>query len=720
MDTPSDIEAESLVSKVISTWRSGHHPNACDVLQRHPDLRQRHSLVLDLAYEEYCLRREAGEQVALSTYCELFPTVRKSLRVLLAADECTEDDPDFADSMVEIRWPEVESQFMGFRLVREIGRGAFARVYLATEPSLGDRLVVVKVSRAGGGEAETLGRLRHRNIVPVYSVQEDDSSRVTAVCMPYLGRSTLLSVLDAASAQDAHPEQARMIHEVAQQDAILDAIPAVYTEADPYLMRAAFVDGIVHIMVQLADALAHAHQSGICHRDLKPSNVLLAPSGCPLLLDFNLSSDIRLQRTLVGGTLPYMPPEQLRTVILQDAEEEDLGDPRSDVFSLGVMLYELLTRRLPFGDQVPDDEASVSAFRILARQEEGCPTLESMRPDIDPQLAALVAKCLQLESADRPQSARDLAALLCACASPSARLKRWARRRRFLIASSAGGLAVLASTMGIGLALQPPYAVRRYGAGIKAFEEGNLERAAACFSDAHQAEPDAYEPLFARGQVLVTLARYEDATDDLEEVYSRAPDGLTAAWAAYSHQLKGRSVKLQYFYELALGEHDYRTPAVLNNLASDLRDRGVYSRADNYLTEALHLDPKCQSAYLNRADVYANCAPETAPDGRSYRQMAIEDVERAIALKPNNGRAHFMAAMFHFLHGQESDKEKTALSHLRLALDYGFDKKTILTSGFPSEISQQLLDYPTVTSSVSGPSLLIPLPYCFPAFTPPT
>ena len=93
-------------------------------------------------------------------------------------------------------------------LLRELGRGAFAHVYLARQPALGNRMVVVKVAQYGSAEAETLGRLAHRNIVPVYSVVEDPATHMTAVCMPYLGSATLLDVLDLGYQDNRPPAQA--------------------------------------------------------------------------------------------------------------------------------------------------------------------------------------------------------------------------------------------------------------------------------------------------------------------------------------------------------------------------------------------------------------------------------------------------------------------------------------------------------------------------------
>ena len=97
---------------------------------------------------------------------------------------------------------------------------------------------------------------------------------------------------------------------------------------------------------RLADGLAHAHERGILHRDLKPANILMTDEGQPMLLDFNLSEDSEVRpgaAAAVGGTLPYMAPEHLEAL-----RGGASPDARSDLYSLGVILYELLTVRRPF------------------------------------------------------------------------------------------------------------------------------------------------------------------------------------------------------------------------------------------------------------------------------------------------------------------------------------------------------------------------------------
>src|SRR5207302_10972781 len=141
--------------------------------------------------------------------------------------------------------------------------------------ALGGRRVAVKVSFRGGNEARTLGRLEHANVVPVYSVCEDEKTGLTAVVMPYLGCATLHDVLNRVQALGGPPVQAREILEGVWAKS-QEELPTVGADSvDPVLWNRSYVEGVVHLGGQLADALAYVHGQGICHLDLKPSNVLL-------------------------------------------------------------------------------------------------------------------------------------------------------------------------------------------------------------------------------------------------------------------------------------------------------------------------------------------------------------------------------------------------------------------------------------------------------------
>src|SRR5262249_6410779 len=109
-----------------------------------------------------------------------------------------------------------------------------------------------------------------------------------------------------------------------------------------------YVEAVVWLGARLADGLAHAHERGIHHRDLKPANILLTDEGQPMLLDFNLSADSKIRANasaaVIGGTLPYMAPEQLDAFVGGNQPV----DGRSDIYALGIILFELLTRRHPY------------------------------------------------------------------------------------------------------------------------------------------------------------------------------------------------------------------------------------------------------------------------------------------------------------------------------------------------------------------------------------
>lgn len=206
----------------------------------------------------------------------------------------------------------------GFELIRELGVGGMAIVYLAIQTSL-DRKVAMKVMRRNIDDAEkferrflvegrTLAKLPHRNIVAVYDIVKSDAA--TYISMEYLEGGTL--------------------HEKMRSGLSL-------AEA-------------VAIVVQIAGALQFAHDHGIVHRDLKPANIMFRDELTPVLTDFGIArqqdaSATRLTQTgMLVGTPTYMSPEQINALDV---------DGRSDLYSLGVMFYELLTGRPPFQGDTP-------------------------------------------------------------------------------------------------------------------------------------------------------------------------------------------------------------------------------------------------------------------------------------------------------------------------------------------------------------------------------
>lgn len=233
----------------------------------------------------------------------------------------------------------------GFTIVERLGAGAFAQVYLAEQDALAGRRVVLKVSPEPTPEPERLARLQHPNIVPIHSVHRYAGGEL--ICMPFLGRNTLADVLTADRARRASecPTRPAVGFSTARQKpptqnrtqsrapSRTPTRPLTPNEPDELPTPSVDVAWVLRLLAALAAGLDHAHRRGILHLDIKPANVLLADSGEPMLLDFNLSHDrTQRDRRAVGGTILYMAPEQIAAMLDPAAARVD---ERTDLFALG-------------------------------------------------------------------------------------------------------------------------------------------------------------------------------------------------------------------------------------------------------------------------------------------------------------------------------------------------------------------------------------------------
>jgi eukaryotic-like serine/threonine-protein kinase len=329
--------------------------------------------------------------------------------------------------------PEPGTDFLGFHLKEELGRGAFGRVYLAHQGDLANRLVALKVSADAAIETHALARLQHTNIVPIYSVHQ--SGALQAVCMPYLGATTLADVLKELRRHETLPdsglallssrrtrvpsaEDQRLTHldggetsasvaaneqDAASHSSDASARPSAQVER---LRGLGYTQAVLWLISHATEGLAHAHERGILHRDLKPANVLFSDDGEPLLLDFNLATDTRLHvqasAAMVGGTLPYLAPEHLEAFQRPDRTI----DARADLFAMGVILYELLTGRHPF--DIPHGTVDEIIPPMIAERRTKKIEPRRWNKQISPAVASIVAKCLSPDLNSRYQSAREL------------------------------------------------------------------------------------------------------------------------------------------------------------------------------------------------------------------------------------------------------------------------------------------------------------------------
>lgn len=452
------------VEAMVDAWRRGERTGAEDILARHPELDD--DAAIRLIFEEYNLSRDAGLDVSPSDIARRFPRWGAELALLLDCQRLLDSAP------ARVEFPRVGEVVAGFRLLAELGRGAAGRVYLAAQPSLGDRRVVVKITAGDRGEHLSLARLQHMNIVPLYSEHRLRDRNLQVLCMPFLGGATLAQVLEALE-----PVPVPVAERTgAQIVAAIDRAGARRNCGLPpdgpfrrYIARAGYVEAIVSIGAALADGLHYAHERDLVHMDVKPSNVLLAGDGQPMLLDFHLArSPIRPESpppAWMGGTLKFMAPEHRRAMEAVRARRpiREPVDGRADVYSLGMLLYHAL------GGPMPEAEAEAGSESAPAPEpgHEAQPPLERCNPRVSPGLSDIIHKCLCTDPARRyPDAAslagdlrRHLADLPLAGVSNRSWRERWNKwrrrhpgalgRRAVVVLVLFGGLAAPAASLGI-------------------------------------------------------------------------------------------------------------------------------------------------------------------------------------------------------------------------------------------------------------------------------
>jgi serine/threonine protein kinase/Tfp pilus assembly protein PilF len=422
--------------------------------------------LVELIYHEFCLAEALGQNPDPSDFLRRFPAQGEPLERLFRLHGAFRSS-ELRGLIEPTPLPEVGDEIGPYLLRRELGRGSFARVFLAEQADL-DRLVVLKISTRLTSEPRLLARARHSHIVEVLWHGSAEDGALQLIGMPFLGGATLAMVLAERIRLRRRPRSGRdLLGDLDQVSAPEYPKANLARPAREIVERLSYPAALAWMVARLAEALDHAFERGVAHGDIKPSNILLSADGNPMLLDFNLAVGWLLPGASdlppdAGGTLAYMAPERLRAVAA--GRRASIPGPaerhRADIFALGIVLLEALTCRAPDLRQAKARNRQEIAALLDQSAEQGGEAMRWLaRSTIPGSLRPILQRCLASDPADRYRRAAELAEdldrwrtdrPLAFAAEPPARfrLARWGRRRRYALTA-----AVLALAVGIGAAL---------------------------------------------------------------------------------------------------------------------------------------------------------------------------------------------------------------------------------------------------------------------------
>jgi serine/threonine protein kinase len=418
--------------------------------------------------DDFLNRQGRGEEPDVETYAQRYPQLATVLRQMLPALQVIQssagDLATAADPSAPLGY--VPGYLGDFRILREVGRGGMGIVYEVEQVSLNRRVALKVLPFAAAldpkqlqrfkNEAQAAGQLHHPNIVPVYGVGCERGVHYYA--MQYIEGQTLAAIIrelrgerEGINPVSTNAARLEMLPPLVSPPEATPAVGVLSTEGST--RQPGYFRTVARLGVQAAEALEHAHQLGIVHRDIKPANVLVDVRGHLWITDFGLArvqSDAGL--TLSGdllGTLRYMSPEQALA-------KHGLVDHRTDIYALGVTLYELLTL-----EPVCPGEGRLEVLWQIERKEPRPP--RQLNAAIPADLETIVLKAVAKEPDGRYATAQELAEDLkrfldnkpIRAKRPTLieRARKWSRRHQGVVVTAGVAVVVLLATVITALAV---------------------------------------------------------------------------------------------------------------------------------------------------------------------------------------------------------------------------------------------------------------------------
>ncbi len=381
--------SEPAIARLLADQRECWARGNCVIVEayvhQYPALLADAEGLLDLIYNEVYLREQKGETPGRDEYIRRFPHLARPINDQFDVHQAIQVEQV---STIDVRPPVVP----GWELLEQIGQGGMARVHRARNEKLG-MIAAVKLLRDEHlrndavrkrfvAEARAASILDHPNIIKVFAVGE-------CVAGPFI----VMELIEGMSLEEVVRCRRGKWHTAA------DEAPALTTPTP---------EQAVEWLIPVAEAVDYAHGKGIIHRDLKPGNIMIDSTGSPRVMDFGMAKILRqagssgqssTQHGTILGTPAYMPPEQAGDPTVR------VG-PYSDVYSLGAVLYALLTGKPPYS------ERDFLRTLLKVRSPEPPVPVRSLRPEVPENLAQICHKCLNKRPEDRYGSARELAEAL--------------------------------------------------------------------------------------------------------------------------------------------------------------------------------------------------------------------------------------------------------------------------------------------------------------------
>ena len=373
----------------------------------------------DLIYEEFYFRQQSGLSVDPVSYLQKYPDQAKTLRPML--DLLPDDHSTYLISRGHfLNNPNFQSGYIinDFELIMELGQGSFARVFKAKQQSL-NRIVAVKISQDIGYEPQTLAQMDHPFIIRVFDQRTASTDGLRLLYMEYAPGGTLQDIVEkVANMAPNTPDKQTLQRCLA--DTLNDrheSVPAFSTRIRPWS------DVVCSMGIKLAMALDYAHHRGVLHLDIKPANILLTADGSPKLADFNTSLHTEFISTTpneyLGGSMAYMSPEQLTACHPEFDQTAKSLDGRSDIYSLGISLWQLLFGERPYPNQNTENGLLQAMSDMIETRNQEL-AISAIQRDKAPGLVDILKRCITPKPEDRIPSGSALAKQLSICHEPRA------------------------------------------------------------------------------------------------------------------------------------------------------------------------------------------------------------------------------------------------------------------------------------------------------------